>query len=1375
MLHLPSSLRVAIWTACISRRLPATGGHAVSRLLARPGLSFGQVPDVGASSTPSLHHGTQLRAFSSSPYYGNVKQVRKRARRKALAASSPGTAPHQSSQKAPSVEDSPELAKLIRNTKRYQTEMTIPKQSEYPEAPVNLFDPKTIANGVSVICMKLKVSMETEVSYKTRPIPEETRKSLSLTAGSYFVCDLKLQIPDICDDTATGEGLSKATAKQAAWYALLAHWSSTGKWDELYAELEPSKPVKVISNKIDVVDAETRRAEKDAKLEIYNYAAGLGEIPQFSVEQVTMGGRRRPGSKAATKVRVGITMNNGRISASALGHDLATAELAAAIKFKEQAERQRKTRAADSTQSGILTADNAKDFVDFCKSKHDSSIEIEYELTRAAGLNQNGARVTIDDKPITTEPIRMNLKKEAVAVAHLVAAVKLSQDSPELLAEFAEAQRRGKGKVMSPLSAINFDVNYESLRLMRAGLLAAREAGLPDARETLQAEEVQDAQQRHRRRVLTGSEIDESSRDLSARQKAFEDNPQHAELRAKKAALPISQQRREVADMIASNTYSIVIGATGSGKTTQVPQILLEEAIAASHGGDCNIVCTQPRRIAATSVAQRVAEERGERLQQSVGYQVRFDARLPQPGGSIKYCTTGILLEQLKHDPDGIFDSTSHILIDEVHERDLNIDFLMVVLKNIIDERKASGKSTPHVVLMSATVDPELFAKYFATPSDSGEMVPCPSISVPGRTFPVKEHFLGDIMQGLIQSGGSELAAMRNDPQLKDYFQVESDFSKAHINQGQAKPIIDWKRQHVPAALDDGTSKALQEKRETYVPVPLIATTIAHISSTTPDGAILVFLPGLDEIVSVERYLKSRRHFGLNFEDSSKFKICLLHSTIPRQEQSAIFDPAPDGCRKIILSTNIAETSVTVTDVKYVVDSGKMRETRYDQTRRITRLQCVWESKSNARQRAGRAGRVQDGNYYAMFSKERQQCLRSVGLPELLRTELAETALQVKASFPHQQVRAFLAQAIEPPDDRAVAGAIESLKRTEAFTEDEQITDLGRVLSRLPVHPALGKIILMGIIYRCLDPMIIFGAATEERSLFVTPLGKRNEAREVHQTYTQHQSDHLALLEAFKEIRTVQNDSGFHAAAHRASEQFLHVGAFRTISQTAEQIEQLLVDSRLIQRTHPRDRKNGKYGPAELNKNSDNPDLIKSLLIAGLHPNLATKTSSSGMAYRTAQEFGVLLHPSSLNYTREGKKKDTHPKGTLFAYTSLATSADGNALFARDTSLVTPLMASLFSGRMLMSQTNWLEVDDWLPFFVRADERQYATKMILEFKKAMERMLAGAFRSLASKGGGAGSFAEDPIREALAGKVVEVLDQAAGRRKAAQVDLWRRM
>ena len=171
-----------------------------------------------------------------------------------------------------------------------------------------------------------------------------------------------------------------------------------------------------------------------------------------------------------------------------------------------------------------------------------------------------------------------------------------------------------------------------------------------------------------------------------------------------------------------------------------MPQILFEEAIKRSQGSACNIICTQPRRIAATSVAHRVAAERNEALRKTIGYQIRFDAKVPYEPFGITYCTTGILLEKLKHDPDGVLDSVSHVIIDEVHERDVDIDFLMIVLKRALRVRQAEGREVPKVVLMSATIDSDLFARYFSQSDGAGKPQPCPTLSVPGRTYPVRKH-----------------------------------------------------------------------------------------------------------------------------------------------------------------------------------------------------------------------------------------------------------------------------------------------------------------------------------------------------------------------------------------------------------------------------------------------------------------------------------------------------------------------------------------------------------------------------------------------------------------------------------------------------------
>ncbi|KAK6438314.1 hypothetical protein LTR95_005485 [Oleoguttula sp. CCFEE 5521] len=665
--------------------------------------------------------------------------------------------------------------------------------------------------------------------------------------------------------------------------------------------------------------------------------------------------------------------------------------------------------------------------------------------------------------------VYLRRKVDATTFAWLAAAVVLSNEQPVVLHGKPTTVRSSLGaqgrhqrdaaKTIPPSSKLDVSTNLHAILNASAALSSIHLSSSSEA--PLQAETIDAAiaaaSGAHASRSQTSEEAAERSWFLKLEQEAYEDDPK-----------------------LNSGIYSIVIGDTGSGETTQVPQILVEDAIHHGTGAEANIICTQPRRITATSVAERVAEERDEALQVGIGYQVRFDARLPRYGGSITYCTTGIFLQQLKHDADGVLDSASHILIDEAHERDLNVDFLLVVLKNAIRTRQDKGLSVPRIVLMSATIDHALFANYLGS-GTGGDIVPAPTIHIPGRTYPVTWRYLPDTMSDLLQKDAKETERLLAlDARISEWSVAEAKYSKA------------W----TPRGPDQATMP--HDPHEGFVPVPLLGAIIGWLCSVTGDGAILVFLPGLGEITSLEDFLEHNRCFGQDLADSHRYRICLLHSTIPKEEQAAVFERDQPGRRKIILSTKIAETSITVTDVKYVVDAGKVREKRFDQIRRITQLQCVWESKSNARQRAGRAGRVQYGTYYALYSTDRHSDMRAVGLPEMLRTDLSETVLAVKANIQDVTVQSFLAQAIEPPPPTAVEGAITSLEGMEALTASEHLTDLGRVLSRLPVHPSLGKPILLGILYRCLDPVLLFGAVGDEKGIFVAPKEKRAEANKSH-------------------------------------------------------------------------------------------------------------------------------------------------------------------------------------------------------------------------------------------------------------------------------------
>ncbi|TKA70431.1 hypothetical protein B0A55_07894 [Friedmanniomyces simplex] len=1265
-----------------------------------------------------------------------------------------------------------------------QTE-TIPTKEDYPHASDALFNPAQTQNEIYGICGKRKLAIHTDLDMTTR------QESRSVTV---FTCTLKLEVEGVCQETTVGEGVSKQSSKHAAWLRMLAKLHANGT---LAAELLPktaSLQVLPEENWEDLepasLSASVLDEEKDAKIEIYNYAAGFGCIPSFTAAKVQPRARRVRAGRQAPKlkpvVRATISLPELDLTATGVGRDLPTAEIAAALDFKAQAEQRTTTPATLQEQEhsgahGVLNIDTAKHFFEFLRdARRGIRIEVEHEQSMVASYARRGARLSIDDEPMG-QSITMATKKQAEAVAYLTAAVHLTAKEPELLQSFEARLRKDKGKVLKQLSPIDLAVDEESLHLMRRALVEARDAGLPDSHEALSAEELGNTAQRRRRRRtrLSHAEAQALGIELIERQQKFDTDPRTHDLRQKKAALPMNQYRAQLLEMISNNPYSIVVGATGSGKTTQVPQILLEHSIASGEGGACNIICTQPRRIAATSVAQRVAVERNEPLQRSVGYQVRFDAKVPEPGGSITYCTTGILLEQLKHDPDGILDAVSHLVIDEVHERDIDIDFLMIILKRALSARQAAGKIVPKVVLMSATLDTDLFANYFATVGKGGTSQLCPSLSVPGRTFPVKDEFLGSIMHNLIQYPKAELdRVLAMDNISHDFLKAETAFSKEHSVEDAESPtdsVIDWKREKQVLVGSHDADTAAAEKEMGLVPTALLAATLAHICKTTHEGAILAFLPGLEEILRTQRHLQLQPILGVDFGDKRKFKICLLHSTVPKEEQSQIFEPTPAGCRKIILSTNIAETSVTVTDVRFVVDSGKLRETRYDQLRRLTKLECVWESKSNSKQRAGRAGRVQDGFYYALFSKERHNSMRAIGLPELLRSDLQETLLSIKAQGFTDPVQKFLAQAIEPPPAAAITAARASLEAIEAFTDDEKLTDLGRLLSRLPVHPTLGKMIVLGVIFRCLEPMLILGAAAEERSLFVTPIGReaRSSAEAARRSYAKDDSDHLATLNAFREIRTLRDQFGSSTAWDRARDRYIHMGAFRTIDQTSKQILQVLQESGLIPRTYEGSAGGSSYGPAAMNRNSDNPDLIKSLLLAGYYPNLGAKVNPKGATYRTTSEQNVLMHPSSLNDDSK-RKTGKHEYGALFAYSTMGRSNDGSSLFMRESTLVSPLKAVLFGGKLHMSRYNRLDMDEWMPLFVQAHDRQYATKLILEFRKALNRVLNYAFRSLADADARRDSaFVDDPLREQFAQKVVEVLDQASGRANSNAFARWR--
>jgi ATP-dependent RNA helicase DHX36 len=1211
--------------------------------------------------------------------------------------------------------------------------MQLPTKKDFPKMPGEIFtNPKNILSN----CLRQSARISTR---------------FNTASHNHFQCYVSCDLPDSEKMELVGEGTNKKLAERAAFLHLLSRLYEDGIVAELW-------------EKVERIDDATLKEEKDSKLDVYDYAARYGCIPRFTVSDGSKHSKLR---KARKSYEVRIEMPEQEIDVTGKAFSKHMAEVAAGLKFKRAVEKYHLTKGTGALivkDSSSLSVANARQFFEFYKDV-DKTTNVIVDV--AGTKNVFAAQAMMNNKPLGEEVSVTGTKKKAEDLAYLVAAIHITKQDPDLVPRFLKALRAGNGNILRMVPPMDVTVEADMAYAMDDTIRAARKAGLRDDVDELETEDKK-AQRDHRPRpTLSPDQAQMRSQRLLADYKAYLERSDIEQLRKTRAELPMSQYAPKVLDIVDNNVYSIIIGATGSGKTTQVPQILLDRAIQSGNGAECNIICTQPRRIAATSVARRVADERAERLQNTIGYHVRFDPKLPTPGGSVTYCTTGILLQQLQHNPDDVLDKISHLVIDEVHERDMLIDFLLIVLKKVMAARMEAGKKVPKVVLMSATIDSDLFASYFKNTSpDLDEETDCPTLSVPGRTFPVKDQYLENILENMDKLYGPEkLNVMYNDRDTVDYFQYERQFAKENPiaesapNQAQEEDdnIIDWKKKAVVSA--NGDISTSTDNEDALVPVGLVAATIAHIANTTQEGAILVFLPGLDEMTKVNNILREQRPLGLDFKDESKYRSFLLHSSIP-DSQKTVFEPVPAGCRKIILGTNIAETSITIPDVQYVVDTGKLREKRYDQIRRITKLQCTWASKSNSKQRAGRAGRVQNGHYYALFSRARHQSLRAIGLPELLRSDLQETCLDVKSQAFEAPVRQFLADAIEPPNPLAVDTAVENLITLDALTEDEELTALGRLLASLPVHPSLGKMIVLGMIFRCLDPMIVLGAASGERNMFVNPMESRRAAQDAKVAFARgSQSDHIALLNAFNEMRNARDTQGFGAMKDLAHRKFIHNGAFNGIESTAKQITDILVDAGLIPRMD-RGRNEPRFGGATYNENSDKVEIIKALALAGMHPNLGH--TSNQVLFRTPGEKNCMVHPSSVNagiFAREGRgnySSGGRKEAKLVTYTTMAKSNDGHNTFLRDTTVVHPLLAMLFGGRLYSGQSfggRMVELDGWLQFWVHSKAPR-TIGILLDFKRAMDRMQTEAFRDLNKKE----PLADDKVREIFARNLPDILD-----------------
>ncbi|WP_445940511.1 ATP-dependent RNA helicase HrpA [Pseudomonas sp.] len=641
-------------------------------------------------------------------------------------------------------------------------------------------------------------------------------------------------------------------------------------------------------------------------------------------------------------------------------------------------------------------------------------------------------------------------------------------------------------------------------------------------------------------------------------------------------ALPIAAKRDEIKAAIAANQVVVIAGETGSGKTTQLPKICLE----LGRGVHGLIGHTQPRRLAARSVATRVAEEIGTPLGELVGYQVRFEDQSNERS-LIKLMTDGILLAETQHDR--YLEKYDTIIVDEAHERSLNIDFLLGFLKTLLVRRPDLK-----LIITSATIDLQRFSEHFGG---------APIVEVSGRTFPVDTWY-------------RPLAAEQDEEGNR----VEEDLS------------VD---QAILATLDE---ISVFEKAEGKRP-----------------GDILVFLPGEREIRDAAEVL---RKANLRMTE-----VLPLYARLTPAEQQKIF--APMGARKIVLATNVAETSLTVPGIRYVIDSGTARISRYSYRAKVQRLPIEAISQASANQRKGRCGRVEPGICIRLFSEEDFIGRPAFTDPEILRTNLAAVILQM-LHLRLGEIEAF--PFIEPPDGKAISDGFNLLQELSAVNREGQLTPLGRQLARLPVDPRLGRMVLEGAKQGSLEEILIIASALSVQDVRERPSDRQQAADQAHAQWKDVDSDFAALINLWRGFEEQRQALGSSALRSWCRKNFLN---YLRLREWRDSHRQLVLITRDLQLGKPSsdsskgDPRAKEQAPASQDRRNAGPQLsalqkekelaekdqaaqrskgyaaVHKAILAGLLSQIGQKTEDGD--YLGARQRRFWVHPSSVI----GRKKPT--------------------------------------------------------------------------------------------------------------------------------------
>jgi ATP-dependent helicase HrpA len=595
--------------------------------------------------------------------------------------------------------------------------------------------------------------------------------------------------------------------------------------------------------------------------------------------------------------------------------------------------------------------------------------------------------------------------------------------------------------------------------------------------------------------------------------------------------LPVSDRRDELAKAINDNQVVVVAGETGSGKTTQLPKICLE----LGRGIRGTIGHTQPRRLAARTVAQRIADELGTSLGEAVGYTVRFTDQASDRT-LVKLMTDGILLAEIQRDRRLLRYDT--LILDEAHERSLNIDFLLGYLRELLPRRPDLK-----VIVTSATIEPGRFAAHF-----NG----APIVEVSGRTYPVEIRYRPLEVEAVADDD-------TDDPDDPDHEIVRTEM------RDQTEAIVD---------------------------------AIAELEKEPP-GDVLVFLSGEREIRDTSEALRS------SFDEHTE--VLPLYARLPTAEQQKVF--APHTGRRVVLATNVAETSLTVPGIRYVVDPGTARISRYSRRTKVQRLPIEPISQASAAQRAGRSGRVAPGVCIRLYSGEDFASRPRFTDPEILRTNLAAVILQM-AALQLGDIEQF--PFLDPPDARSIRDGVLLLQELGAFDRAGAITELGRRLARLPVDPRIGRMILQADAEGCVREVLVLAAALSIPDPRERPADRDEAARQKHARFADERSDFITYLNLWRYLREQRKERSGNAFRRMCREEFLHYLRIREWQDLTGQLRSIARD----------------IGIRESDEDAD-PTSIHAALTAGLLSHIGLREGDS-RDYTGARNTKFVLAPGSV-------------------------------------------------------------------------------------------------------------------------------------------------